>query len=370
MSPTSLTFRIDDEALRAQNNILTLVRLCLASSVILTHAVWRISDQSGADWFSPWLGVPISAVAVDGFFFLSGFLVFRSLARRSLGSFMLARLARMFPGLATSVVLTALAGAWLTSAHGLDYLNGPTAKFLIGNLTFTKGYYELTGVTCGNALCNVNGSLWTLPWEMRCYLILAALSLLGLIVPRRFAAIAVVTLLGALAWYLTPLGARLEAHHHAGIAYQLEQVARLWSMFALGCAASIWYRRIPLNPWVALALLGLTVLSAHMPVAFFVRAATIGYGILYCGFRPWSFRHRIGRWPDYSYGIYIYAFPVMQLVMGAFPGLNAAELAAINLICVLPIAALSWHIVEKPVLELVRRRSLPSAGSGPLTSGA
>lgn len=363
MSFRNLTFRIDANALRPENNILTLIRLCLAAAVILTHAVWRTSGQSGTDWFSPWLGVPISVVAVDGFFFLSGFLVFRSLGQRSIGSFMVARLGRMMPGLTMSVLLTVAVGAWLTTEPGFAYLTGPTARFILGNISLTKGYYELTGVVCGDALCNVNGSLWTLPWEMRCYVALVLLRILRLVSPRRFAVITSLTLAGSMAWNLFPLGSWLTAHHQAGAAFYLDQGTRLWLMFALGCAASAWYPRLPLNPWAMLGLICATILTSHTPAAFLLRAMTIGYAILYIGFKEWSFRHMVGHWPDYSYGIYIYAFPVMQLIYYILPGSNAAELAAVNLVCVLPIAALSWHFVERPVLDLVRKRNHSQAAA-------
>lgn len=355
MSLRNLTFRIDATALRPENNILTLIRLCLATAVILTHAVWRTTGQSGTDWFSPWFGVPISVFAVDGFFFLSGFLVFRSLGQRSIASFMVARLGRMMPGLVMSVLLTVAVGAWLTTAQGLAYLMGPTARFILGNISLTKGYYELTGVACGDALCNVNGSLWTLSWEMRCYVALVLLRILHLVSPRRFVIVAALTLVGVLVWNLFPLGSWLSSHHRGGAAFYLDQTARLWSMFALGCAASTWHSRLPLNPWAMLVLICATLLTAHTPAGFLLRAAAIGYTILYVGFRKWSFRHQVGRWPDYSYGIYIYAFPVMQLIYAVVPGTNAVELAAINLVCVLPVAALSWHFVERPVLDLVRK---------------
>lgn len=369
MSFLGPTFRIDDDALKAQNNILTLVRLCLASAVILTHSVWRVTGQADVDWFLPRLGVPISTIAVDGFFFLSGFLVFRSLAQRSLGSFMLARIARMFPGLSVSVLLTTLIGAGLTTAPGLEYLSGPTLRFLAGNLTFTKGYYTLTGIDCLGGPCNVNGSLWTLPWEMRCYVTLVALRLLHMIAPRRFAWIASLTLAMALAWHLLPLEAWLSQRGHAATVYYFDQIMRLWFMFALGCMASIWHRFIPLNPWVVAVLIAATAATAGMPIAFFVHAVMTGYAILYLGFGRWSFRQAVGKWPDYSYGIYIYAFPVMQVLAATIPGIGSNALAALNLACVVPIAALSWHFVEKPVLDLLRRRSAVLPRQAPVATG-
>src|SRR3546814_20078222 len=99
--------RIEESLLRPHANNLTLVRLVLASSVIYTHCYWALTGRMGEDDLSAFLGAPISVYAVDGFFFLSGFLVFASLQRSArVGDFLLARVARLSHALAVSVGLT------------------------------------------------------------------------------------------------------------------------------------------------------------------------------------------------------------------------------------------------------------------------
>src|SRR3546814_8093344 len=91
----ALSMRIEESLLRPHANNLTLVRLVLASSVIYTHCYWALTGRMGEDDLSAFLGAPISVYAVDGFFFLSGFLVFASLQRSArVGGFLLARVAR------------------------------------------------------------------------------------------------------------------------------------------------------------------------------------------------------------------------------------------------------------------------------------
>ena len=155
--PIADAMKFDDSLLKAEANNFTLVRLILASSVIYTHCYWLATGLEDKDDLSGILGAPISSYAVDGFFFLSGFLVYPSLLRLASSSrFLLARLTRLWPGLATSVLVTVLAGLALASTPGLSYLSGDTARFIGGNLTFLKGYYTLTGITCGAEPCNVN----------------------------------------------------------------------------------------------------------------------------------------------------------------------------------------------------------------------
>lgn len=133
--------RIGSDVLKADRNNFTVVRLILSSLVIYTHCYWLIFGIPGKDDLSGFLGAPISVYAVDGFFFLSGFLVYPSLLRlENSGRFLLARLARLWPGLALSIVLTAMGGWFLTTAPGLSYWGGETATFVAGNLSLLKSY--------------------------------------------------------------------------------------------------------------------------------------------------------------------------------------------------------------------------------------
>lgn len=115
-------------------------------------------------------------------------------------SFLTARFVRLWRGLAFCALLTVLAGAFVKSAPTGSYLGGDTVRFVLSNLTFTLASYRLTGVECGGETCMLNGSLWTLPWEVRCY---AVLALLGATVLARPAimkrAVSLLTLVGVLA---------------------------------------------------------------------------------------------------------------------------------------------------------------------------
>ncbi|WP_176592712.1 acyltransferase [Sphingobium sp. EM0848] len=349
---------IDDELLKPERNNLTLVRLVLASAVILTHCYWQVHHVMGKDPLSDWLGAPLSVYAVDGFFFLSGFLVYGSLRRRAhVRRFMVSRLARMMPALCVSVLLTVAVGALFTTAPLPTYFGGETARFAAYNLTLQGGHYSLTGIPCGDAPCVVNGSLWTLRWEFLCYLALAVLGLTGLSRPRLVLTIvAPVTLIVALIVHVPAIAGLVHSLGGKGGTYWVENADRLWTLFAAGVVAEILRDRIKLS-WLVLALLGLANVAAYRwNVNFHVQTLFVGYAVLCCGFL--SARHGAvsGRWPDYSYGMYIYAFPVMVLLAGLLRTDNYLLLALASFVCTLPLAALSWHFVEQPVLDLVRTR--------------
>ena len=262
--------------------------------------------------------MPISSIAVDDLFFLSGMPVCSSLLRRATGDFV----TRGWRGFGRTVHRRGGdrgGGAILTEASGLRYLGGQTAHFIIGNLTLMSGNYTLTGVMCGDTLCNVNGSVWTVTWEARCYLVLAILSVTGLARPRWMKHVILpLSLAFAIAIHVPAVRA-LFAYGGDGALYLLDQWDRLWTMFALGTAAYLWRDRIHLSRIACLALFGAVVASQRwLPVPHLAGLFT-GYAVLCLGFLSARGRALSGRWPDYSYGIYIYAFPVMMVVAALLP---------------------------------------------------
>lgn len=349
--------RISESILRSDSNNFTAVRLILASSVIYTHCYGTFHGGWDIDDTETVLGVPISNCAVDGFFFLSGFLVYPSLLR--LGnplSFLAARLARLWPGLALSVLALVTVGYFITTSPGMSYIHGDTLRFALFNLTFRKGYYALTGVMCDGHLCDVNGSLWTLPWEARCYLILAALGLGRLATERRIGWIVFpATVVIAAAWDFHSVQSFVSGHFGAVAAWYATTFHRLWPVFALGVAAYVFRHRIILNWWAAAALLGIAVLTSRLGIAMQTRDIFIGYSVLCLGLLTAKRLSISGHWPDYSYGMYIYGAPVMMAAHALLGANSHWTLAAETVLLTAPVAALSWHGVEKPSLDAFKR---------------
>jgi peptidoglycan/LPS O-acetylase OafA/YrhL len=267
----------------------------------------------------------------------------------------MARLVRLWPALALSVGLTVLGGALVTSAGPAEYVTGPTARFLFGNLSFLFGSYQLTGVRCGAELCNVNGSLWTLPWEVRCYALLVLLSALGLARPQLMARIILpATLAGVLLWDVPLVQSGAAALLGDGAVYLIGMFDRLWALFALGIAAYIFRDRIRLS-WLVLGLLFLVNLAAHwVGFGLHVRALFVGYAVLCFGLLSARGGAVSGNWPDYSYGMYIFAFPLMIVIQQMLQLDSHLLLALLNLAATVPLAAFSWHVVEKPALDAFR----------------
>lgn len=128
-------------------------------------------------------------------------------------------------------------------------------------------------------------------------------------------------------------------------------------MFAMGIAAFIWRQKIKLTWWSTLGLLAMTVVSTRLDlkVPHLAQLLTASF-VLNLGFLTAARKVISGNWPDYSYGMYIHAFPVMMIWAALAPGLTATMLAVATALTTLVPAALSWHLVEKPVLDKVRDR--------------
>ena len=49
---------------------------------------------------------------------------------------------------------------------------------------------------------------------------------------------------------------------------------------------------------------------------------------------------------------YIYSFPIQQIIVSFLPNLTPWQHFAVSLVFVIPLAAVSWHSLEKPALKL------------------
>lgn len=348
--------RIGDESLRPSSNNFTIVRLLLANAVIVAHCSRKVAGMGTLppdSWLNHW---PLGELAVDAFFFVSGFLVYASLLRKNLPEFFIARIARVWPALAASVFLTVLVGMFVSDVDVAKYFSGPTKDFIFYNLSLTSSAHFLTGVHCDGVACNVNGSLWSIPWEIRCYLLVGFLSLAGIARPTIMNWVVLPsTAIFAILWELTPLPQSLQHLIGNGPAQQIAMFTRLWAMFALGIAAYIWRRRLVVSWRLGLPVAGFAAILIYFKISPLLVGICSGYIVLCVAFITRGKNSVSGRWPDYSYGMYIYAFPVMVLVAATWNGVTFLPLVIANIgICVI-IAGISWHFIEKPALNLLKK---------------
>lgn len=329
------------------------LRIGLASAVICWHSLHVSYGWGAADYFSGGIYRPLVAGILPIFFALSGFLVAGSLERsKMLLDFLLLRAIRLVPALAVEVALSALLlGPLLTKASLAEYFSAPDFYLYFGNIVGSIRM-RLPGVFIDNPIAGVtNLSLWTVPYELESYLALAAVSMVGLLTrPALNAAI----FLAALVF--------LTAHdfsHGALVDYGPLPGRALVACFMAGVL--VWRRRakITLRASAAVCAGLLTIGAIYIPELNYFASIPAAYLTVYLGLmnprKIWLVRAG-----DYSYGMYLFAYPIQQTIAAAFVHAGAPQSWPVNFAlawwAALGYAMFSWHFVEHPCLS--RRKAL------------
>lgn len=347
-------FRIDAK----DGNNFDVLRLAFSLFVMFAHSFDLLGLKSPlAGWTN---GHSIGLIGVFGFFFISGFLVTRSFTvSSSLKSFAMKRALRIYPGLWVCLLVTvfALVPLSLALAHGRQGLQEfssavPSALRYLGiNATLLGVQFEIGNAFAANPLPKgVNGSLWTLPVEMKLYVILAVIGLLGCLTRRKWA-LGLIALALFLNWILDPTHYRW-----AGRLFVTETAVLLPALFFLGAACWVFRDAFRVSAgvgWFAAAFLLAGYLTGfwRLPVGLAFPALILALAL----------RAPVLKLPawlgDLSYGLYLYAFPVQQLlVQQGIGGKQPLALFACSLLTTLPLALLSWHCIERPALALRLRQ--------------
>jgi len=291
------------------------LRLLAALLVVVSHTF----PLSGRAPLGIWGVEDLGALGVSIFFVISGYLVSASYVRDP-RAYLAKRLLRIEPGLIASLVATVALLAVVTTAPAAVYWP-KAALYVLRNALLYPATYELPGVFQTAPVAGVvNGVLWTLRLEFTFYLVLMG-------VRARVGWIAALLAASAAAWLAMRIAVpHWAADHATRIAFL---AARNGMLFFGGALIQLRRARVPL--WLGLAS------AAAFPLlgALALPTAVIGLS------RP-------GKLPaDLSYGVYIYAFPVQQALA------VAGQLNVVTaVLAVLPFAAASWFLVERPALAL------------------
>ena len=343
------------ELAAGRENNLDLIRFIAASAVVVAHAY---PVAYGSDTFEPLFRVTgtstFGRVAVMVFFVISGFLITASFQRsRSVLDYVLARVLRIFPALIVVCALTCFVlGPLLTTLDVGSYLHSTRVYgYLLWTPIWPMHDLGLPGVLESGVAYprTINASLWTIPYELLCYVAVLALGLFGLL--RRW----LVVCLFVASWYPHLYGVHgTVTPFHLGV-----QAADLFRYFAAGMILYLWRDRIPMSGRAAALCLALLLLSAtqHAPLGFDESFALLGpYLVLYAGYNQHVRFPNFARHGDFSYGIYIFAFPIEQAVGKLIgPGVRAWQVAAFSYPVIVLCSVASWHLVEARSLRLRRR---------------
>jgi peptidoglycan/LPS O-acetylase OafA/YrhL len=337
--------------LRQANNF-DFLRFCAAALVLFSHTFPLTTGSNASEPLYQLTnhGATLGRVAVAIFFIISGFLISGSWHNKGeLRPYLTARLLRIIPGLAVVLLLTVLAGRLLTLTPELYW---PSAvKYVVKNLTLYKMQFGLAGVFGANPYGDaINGALWTLRHEFTCYLLVAGLGLL-----RRNSM--------AIAWGVWLLAAVLSTVPALQADAFFGEFLPLLGWFYGGTLAFVYRERKWSPVWYALALLAMGA-CAWAGINLVWLAPLLGCLLIQLAYLP-GLLNRFGRYGDFSYGMYIYAFPVQQYLVYRDPGMVWWQNLLLAFPIVLVCSALSWHLVEKRCLKLKSALLLPTlAGKG------
>jgi peptidoglycan/LPS O-acetylase OafA/YrhL len=334
-----------------------LLRLLLAAAVVVSHGMSVGTGRHEDELFVVSTGFSLGSHAVNGFFAISGFLVTMSFDRRGWKDYAVARLLRIYPAfIVGALVVTFGFGLVFTTLTASAYLSHPqVTNFLVRALTEFRSNGTLPGFLTDNPYKNPYGTIWSLRYEMFCYILVLVAGVWGGRFVQRFAWLGLVGLLAAVAALDTVKAL-------TGFTSVAETYARLFSLFVAGSLAYQHRDRIPLSGWLALALFIVVVALAWTPLYRAALYVFTVYAVLVLALHPALTGHVPEPKTDLSYGIYLYGWPVQQTVQAVYPMQWLAMLAPVFVVTVI-LALLSWHLVEKPALRLKGRLIRPDKGA-------
>lgn len=387
------------EFMSRRANSFGFLRLGLALAVVVSHS--KPIGYGTTDPGTRWTGgqTNLGSLAVVGFFTISGFMITGSGLHLGIGRYAWHRALRLLPGLWVCVAVTAFvvapvlylhqhgstAGFWHNPDGPLQYVEGTW------NTSLDKGF-DISGVmrTAIRRGTNFNGSfdgaLWSLSYEILCYVGVGILAVGGVLARAR----RTIPLLAAGLWMLIVMnlwdaptwrGAPRDGQATIDVPLLGHMITHyliyLGFIFLLGAVFRLYQHRIPVNDLLALAALIAVAGSLRYGAFYVIGYPALTYLVIWLGVRLPRPLQAIGRTHDYSYGVYIYGFIVEQAV-AMFGGTRHGRLAylAVSVALTLLAAAGSWHLVERPALRLrhwtprlLRRRPPPSGSASEPATG-
>jgi peptidoglycan/LPS O-acetylase OafA/YrhL len=340
----------------SRDNNFNLIRFLAASLVLISHSYPIILGLGAQEPLVQSLGISLGSIAVDVFFIASGFFIAASFNyKSSLKSFVMARLLRIYPALIVTVLLsTFVLGLYFTSLTFNEYLsNNQTYRYLLKNITLISGVeYYLPEVFKQNPYPNaVNGSLWTLPYEIKMYCFMMMFISLFSLIERKMksAGLAGVLIIG-----LTFFALITYILNHFYSFYE-GQSLKLFTMFFMGSAFFYLKERVSIRSKFGIPVIiafGIAMLSKD--IFFVIYTLLLPYLVFYLAYIPAGKIRSFNKLGDYSYGIYIYAFPIQQMVAALIPNCGIYQMISLSFLGTIIMAYLSWHLIEERALKLKR----------------
>ncbi|WP_313108222.1 acyltransferase [Atlantibacter sp.] len=341
------SFTSFENALFLKKDVFSFIRLSAAVMVLYAHA-YHIYGL-GADPLTRIFGVYTGTVAVYIFFTISGFFITQSAMQRNFYQFTIARLSRIYPALIVANIITVIIIIPLSNnVNFFSFVFSDEVKeFIKINSTLQTVKFTITNIYIQHPDQAINGSLWTLPVEIRAYIMALLLVMFGvssnLVKFNAFFFLAIV-LNQIFPDFLLTL-------------FPIPGAVNLIFFFLIGSALFINKKYIPLSPALTFLLIICLILfkGSFSPL---VLSFLVSYIIIALGFSLGNCKFLIFK-QDYSYGLYLYAYPVSQLAYMHFHVLGFSYYIIAICIISLLFAFISWHCIEQPMNVFVRAKIFP-----------
>lgn len=329
---------------RLTENNFDLLRLLFAGTVLLVHCY----DLSGFQQLGFIASFLSAAVAVKAFFVVSGFLIFMSYERSAtIASYAEKRIRRIYPAYFMVVVICAM-GLMVVSSKSIgDYFSFAWVKYILANLAFLNFIQPtLPGVFESNKLGAVNGALWTLKIEAMFYLSVPLFVFLF----RRFGHLLILMLAYSSSVAYAEIMVTLA--ERTGSAVYLELGRQLPGQLSYFLAGAFFYYFLPVLErffgYFLIAAVMILVANIQLPLPVLEPLALATMVVI---FGLFLYLGNFGKYGDFSYGVYIVHFPVIQLLLysGWFRESPWLFLMAVTLVTTIAAIAM-WHLVEKRFL--------------------
>jgi len=334
-----------------ENNFL-LIRLGAAAGVFISHCFPLAGF--GASGKPALLGF----ISLNVFFIISGFLVTKSYMDKDENwSFIKSRILRIYPALIFAVLITTyVIGAWFTNLSAMEfYTNSQVHTYAIKNilLFLPEIPNQLPGVFLDSKYRPiVNAPLWSLPYEVWCYSVLFVFAwvLKARENPKVFLISTTIAFL--ICYTVFALNYAFGTSDYAFVFGK--EAFRLSSMFMLGVLLFCFRSYINISHLTMFLIIVLVCISGltNRLLLTAISYVGLGYFVLYLAYSiklPFLNLNKIG---DYSYGVYIFGYPIQQAVEQVAPDLSLPIFFLVSFSITLLLAAISWHLIEKRALTL------------------
>lgn len=343
-----------ETALDSKDNCFTFLRLIAAVAVCYAHSFPLTLGKGSRDpvtqFLLPFWGSSLGTVAVDLFFVISGFLIAASyLSRDNPVDFIKSRCLRIYPALFVSIFICTFAIGLVASTKSTYeyFLHQNTWSYFFKNTTLVTGVqHVLPGVFNENPYPRaVNGSIWTLPIELTMYASIFIFGITGILRKRDafnlFFIIILILYLGKTSYPF----------------FQSGHSERFPIVFLIGSMLYVNRKTVPLDFRVILGLAFLTIMLKDQGRVFeIMKYSLFSYSILYISLSNRFRLPNMDKYGDYSYGIYIYAFPAQQMYAYLYDNSDPYLMFFVAITTSSILAIFSWHYIEKPALRFKSKK--------------